>query len=159
MNPSAMRPAWLGILFAMFSLATHFRIVCGNEPEPVSMLEEYRSLYTERAAHCLILADYTQPGQYTLEALILYFVIEHAVAKAGPFRVALLFDIIVRSAMRMGYHRDPSHYPEISIFHGELRRRAWILIRHMDIVVSSWVGSPLSRSAFALLIYQKGRAS
>ncbi|KAJ9233468.1 hypothetical protein DTO169E5_7058 [Paecilomyces variotii] len=44
--------------------------------------------------------------------------------------------------MRMGYHRDPSHYPEISIFHGELRRRAWILIRHMDIVVSSWVGLP-----------------
>lgn len=139
MDQSSMRPAWLAILFGMFSLATHFRIQCGSEVESALMLEEYRNIYTERAAHCLILADYTQPGQYTLEALLLYFVIEHAVGKAGPFRAALLFDIIVRSAMRMGYHRDPAHYPEISVFHGELRRRIWTLIRHMDIAVSSWV--------------------
>jgi hypothetical protein len=68
--------------------------------------------------------------------------IEIMIGKVGAFRVTLLFDIVVRTAMRMGYHRDPSHYPEISVFHSEQRRRAWAVIRQMDITLSSWVSLP-----------------
>ncbi|KAJ5908000.1 hypothetical protein N7495_000682 [Penicillium taxi] len=44
--------------------------------------------------------------------------------------------------MRMGYHRDPSNYPNISIFAGEMRRRVWGVIIQLDILVSLQVGLP-----------------
>ena len=44
--------------------------------------------------------------------------------------------------MRSGYHRDPSHYPQMSIFEGEIRRRVWALIMQLDLVFSSSLGLP-----------------
>ncbi|KAH8677887.1 fungal-specific transcription factor domain-containing protein [Xylariales sp. PMI_506] len=42
--------------------------------------------------------------------------------------------IIVRMAMTMGLHRDPSEFPQkISPFWGELRRRLWFTILELDI--------------------------
>jgi Fungal specific transcription factor domain len=35
---------------------------------------------------------------------------------------------LMRTAMSMGLHRDPSHFPKISVFHAELRRRLWATI-------------------------------
>ena len=44
--------------------------------------------------------------------------------------------------MRSGYHRDPSHYPQMTIFEGEIRRREWALIVQLDLVFSSTLGLP-----------------
>jgi hypothetical protein len=35
---------------------------------------------------------------------------------------------LMRTAMSMGLHRDPSHFPKISVFHAELHRRLWATI-------------------------------
>ncbi|KAL5625201.1 hypothetical protein BROUX41_005261 [Berkeleyomyces rouxiae] len=43
---------------------------------------------------------------------------------------------IVRMAMTMGLHRDPSEYEKMPIFTGELRRRLWYSILDMDLHVS-----------------------
>lgn len=40
---------------------------------------------------------------------------------------------IVRMAMTMGLHRDPSEFPQVSIFAGELRRRLWFTIMDLDL--------------------------
>jgi Fungal specific transcription factor domain len=50
--------------------------------------------------------------------------------------------MIVRTALRMGYHRDARHSARISPFHGEMRRRAWAVIFGLDIIVSSQIGLP-----------------
>jgi hypothetical protein len=44
--------------------------------------------------------------------------------------------------MRMGYHRDPSHYPKISVFHAEMRRRIWSTIVVGDILAVAQVCLP-----------------
>ncbi|KAG4441524.1 hypothetical protein IFR05_002981 [Cadophora sp. M221] len=44
--------------------------------------------------------------------------------------------------MRLGYHRDASHYPSISTFEGERRRRLWIMIFQLDLTTSAQVGLP-----------------
>ncbi|KAJ5175071.1 uncharacterized protein N7482_000948 [Penicillium canariense] len=54
----------------------------------------------------------------------------------------IFLGIIVRMAQRMGYHRDPSHFPHISPFQGEMRRRLWSLISDWDVLVSAQFGLP-----------------
>jgi len=50
--------------------------------------------------------------------------------------------MIVRLAMRMGYHRDPSNFAGVSPYQGEMRRRLWSFIRQMDVVFSFQLALP-----------------
>jgi hypothetical protein len=49
---------------------------------------------------------------------------------------------LVRSAMIIGIHRDPSESPQIPIFWAELRRRLWITIVELDLRTSLTCGMP-----------------
>jgi hypothetical protein len=42
----------------------------------------------------------------------------------------------------MGYHRDPEHYPQITPFHCEMRRRLWATLLQLDILSSFQLGLP-----------------
>lgn len=48
----------------------------------------------------------------------------------------------IPSAMRMGYHREASHFRNISIYEGEMRRRVWMTIYQIDLNVSTQLGMP-----------------
>jgi hypothetical protein len=50
---------------------------------------------------------------------------------------------LLRSAMTAGLHRDPSEFPDIPIFEGELRRRLWMTIVEMDLGASLTHGMPV----------------
>ncbi|KAF2114409.1 fungal-specific transcription factor domain-containing protein [Lophiotrema nucula] len=49
---------------------------------------------------------------------------------------------LLRSAMHIGLHRDPSHFPKISTFHAEMRRRLWSTVLEMTIQLSLDMGMP-----------------
>lgn len=49
---------------------------------------------------------------------------------------------LFRTAMSMGLHRDPSHFPKISVFHAELRRRLWATITELTTQSSLDCGMP-----------------
>ena len=49
---------------------------------------------------------------------------------------------MIRQALRLGYHRDPKHFPHMSVFDGEMRRRAWFLIYQFDILTAFQLGLP-----------------
>ncbi|KAK2865377.1 hypothetical protein FQN49_003638 [Arthroderma sp. PD_2] len=51
-----------------------------------------------------------------------------------------LLALQVNLAMRMGYHRDPSHFPGILPLQGEMRRRLWATVLTSDILISSQMG-------------------
>lgn len=38
---------------------------------------------------------------------------------------------LLRTAIQLGYHRDPKHFPNMSFMHGEMRRRLWATILGM----------------------------
>ena len=44
--------------------------------------------------------------------------------------------------MRAGFHKDPAHYPQMSVFEGEMRRRIWALINQLDLTFASSLGLP-----------------
>lgn len=58
--------------------------------------------------------------------------------------------VIVRTAVTMGLHRDPSQLPKMPKLQAETRRRLWNTILELDLQASVWTGGPplLSTSDF-----------
>ncbi|KAF3065772.1 hypothetical protein GL218_09371 [Daldinia childiae] len=106
--------------------------------EVQNMLETYRCLTT----HCLTTGDYLRPSKYTIETLTLYYFVERNVNIDISVSNWLLIGVIIRIALRMGLHRDPSHWPNIRPLQAEHRRRLWIILYQMDFFSSTQVGLP-----------------
>jgi hypothetical protein len=140
-NPEGTPTMWLGLLYAILSLATSFGLRDSDPRNSSSQtvlaeVNKYHSL----SASAAVLADFTKPKQYTLECLILY---SAGLRSNNAFvNVWLMIGLIVRLALRMGYHRDPSHYQAISVFQGEMRRRVWAVIGMIDVLISFQLGLP-----------------
>ncbi|KAF4633363.1 hypothetical protein G7Y89_g4754 [Cudoniella acicularis] len=137
---------WIGLLFSILGLASHFCAVSGDElhtlPEPFISTSEMSSYYRNRTAQCLVEVNYLKPGRYTVETLCFYHALELLGAKDSEFGAYVVLGIIVRVAMRLGYHRDASRYANISLFDGEMRRRAWSMIFQIDIFTSTQARLP-----------------
>lgn len=101
-----------------------------------------KDAFRERAIQCLILARYTTGGPYILESLITILTGEFVLLKDNATDGWLLVSMILHIAVRMGYHRDPDHFPGISPFEGEMRRRIWTTILQLDISLSLEMGLP-----------------
>ena len=124
-------------------LATDLLIQSGEQlPRDSFNPQESVLLFRQCSAQCLILSDYTKPNTYTVDSLLLYFYCELLRFHDTHFGLYLVLATIVRVAMRMGYHRDPAHYPNISIFTGEMRRRVWTMLAQLDVLVSLQIGLP-----------------
>ncbi|KAI5927574.1 fungal-specific transcription factor domain-containing protein [Camillea tinctor] len=144
---------WVGLLFAILAIAAQFEF---NNAEASSseLKDEYLPFsgsvtlrpvvheYRERVVQCLHLGRYTRGGPFVLETLIHYVGIEFALRKDASSDVWLALGITVQLAVRMGYHRDPSHFKRISPFDGEMRRRVWAMLYHMDLGISGQMGAP-----------------
>lgn len=135
---------WLSMLFSIMSLATKYAAGLREEPQSNGISEGSHavSLYRQRSAECLVLANYLQPTIHTVEALILNVLCELIRAPRNPFSIYITFSIAVRVSMRMGYHRDPSRFPQISIFDGEIRRRVWNVVVQLDVLLAFQLGQP-----------------
>ena len=140
-SPKDTPTMWLGLLYSIMSLAASFglRENNPNSPEAQAILVDVNK-YHSLAASAAVLADFTKPKQYTLECLITYTA---GLRSNNAFvNVWLMIGLIVRLALRMGYHRDQSHYPAITVFHGEMRRRVWSVIGMIDVLISFQLGLP-----------------
>lgn len=145
-NPESVSLVWVGLLFAVLGLASNFHFTSGDEihsiPEPFNSLPEMASHYRDRTAQCLVSSNYLKPVRYTVETLLCYYALELFTARDTEFSAWIVLGIIVRVSMRLGYHRDASHYSNISPFDGEMQRRVWSTIVQLDLVNSTQVGLP-----------------
>ncbi|ESZ97779.1 hypothetical protein SBOR_1788 [Sclerotinia borealis F-4128] len=147
-DPNSKSFSWLGYLFAIICLSVNFELRTGDIPIPalsdmaVRDTEQRIRLYREKTVQCLVNSNYTEPGLYTVETLLLYYLSEHFQSKDALFGSWMLFGMIVRAGLRLGMHRDASHYPNISVFRGEMQRRIWAGILIVDIQTSCQVGLP-----------------
>ena len=142
-DPTKTDAVWLGQLFAIMCLAMHSFHRAGDEPaeyrgKTLDLASEYRAL----TAQCLLLADFTKPVTHMIETLILHLHGEYARSREAEVGVWVLVGMIARLAMRMGFHRDPKHYPNVSPFQGEMRRRVWTFVRQSDLLFSFQLGLP-----------------
>jgi hypothetical protein len=139
---------WLGLLFATLALGAQFQAGLGNHdvalqcPATPSLFTARIDFYREKTVQCLILANYAKCPPYTVEVLIMYFGTEFLRSVDSQFSMSILVGVIVRIAFRMGYHREPSHFPDITPFKAEMRRRTWLMVLSLDLATSSQVGLP-----------------
>ncbi|KAI1368173.1 fungal-specific transcription factor domain protein [Xylaria arbuscula] len=117
-----------------------------GQPQIVSQATEAQATadkYKEQAVQCLMLGHYTKGGPYVLETLILYFLVECFHMKDTPeIGIWVLVGNIVQIAIHMGYHRDAKHFPNITPFVGEMRRRVWAMIVQLYMSISTQLGLP-----------------
>ena len=142
-NANESTAVWIGMCFAMMTLALQSYHRAGDEPpeyrgKSLQLSHEFRRL----TAQALQLADITQPIAQILETLILHVQAEYGRSRDAEAGVLLLVSLCVRLAMRMGYHRDPGPHPAITPFQGELRRRVWTFVRVCDLLMSFQFGLP-----------------
>ncbi|KAJ5291743.1 fungal-specific transcription factor domain-containing protein [Penicillium angulare] len=142
-NPSSVPTMWIGLLFSIMSMSAFLQQQNSEAfglpiDETQAMLESYRTL----TIHCLVSVNYLQPSRHTIETLILHFAVDQNVNIDADIGNWLLIGVVVRIALRMGLHRDPSHWPHIRPLQGELRRRIWIALYQMDFFTSTQVGLP-----------------
>ncbi|KAI1748286.1 fungal-specific transcription factor domain-containing protein [Xylaria castorea] len=50
--------------------------------------------------------------------------------------------VLVRTAVQLGLHRDPKHFPQISVFEAEMRRRIWATVLELNAQASLDSGTP-----------------
>jgi hypothetical protein len=148
-EPSATSIPWIGLMFSMLYIAVQLQTftIDVNDGRAESVKAEYlimRDSFREKAVQCLILARYTTGPPYTLETLITILTGECVLLKDGVTDGWLFISMILHLAIRMGYHRDPDHFPGISPFEGEMRRRVWTTILQLDLVLSLEKGLPRS---------------
>lgn len=140
-SPTSAPVMWLGLLYGMFGMANLFKLRALRNPDTPDVRATIRKadLYQELTASAAVLGNYMKPKTYTIECLIL-----HAGGSMNNNHndVWLLMGIVFRLALRMGYHRDPSHYSNISVFAGEMRRRVWYLLYMFDTLGSFQLGLP-----------------
>ncbi|KAE8414013.1 fungal-specific transcription factor domain-containing protein [Aspergillus pseudocaelatus] len=141
--PQATSLSWLAFLYAVLTLSITIQQRLG-EPLPVYLGDsgDIISTFRKRTAQCLVQSNYTQPGKFKVEALFYYTLGEFYRSNDAQVSVSFLLGLTIRLAMRTGYHRDPGHFPSISVYEGEMRRRVWATMRQLDTLISFQVGLP-----------------
>lgn len=135
------------MLFSVFCIASRARHAVGlsrdqSAKETGSLTSESTSIYREKAVQALMLGQYTKGGPYVVEALLAYFTVEHFTSIDAQIESWLILSITVNIAMRQGYHRDPRHFPQLSPYEGEVRRRIWATLYQVDLGISVQMGMP-----------------
>lgn len=131
---------WLGLLYSIMCMT-----VLSHEQVGLSETEDSGSLtdlYREKTTQCLLLGRYANGGPYTWETLFHYVVIELSLCRDVTQTIGILHGISMNLLMQMGFHRDPSHFPSISPFSGEMRRRSWVKSMEGDVQMAMQTGMP-----------------
>ncbi len=111
-------------------------------PEWAGRTKDMAEIYRQRTVQALVLSDYTRVRAHTLESIILYLHGEYTFRGENDVGLWLIIGMLVRLAMRAGYHRDGAQFKEIEPFAVEMRRRVWLFIRQSDILFSSQLALP-----------------
>lgn len=116
-DPSKSSVMWLGMLYGILTLAMLSYQRSGDEPpEWKGRTLELAAEYRLRTVQCLITGDYTKPHEYTVETLLLYVFGEYSSRWDADMTLWLVTSLIVRLALRMGYHRDGKWFSSLTPF-------------------------------------------
>jgi hypothetical protein len=106
------------------------------------MSEALGKLYHNKSGQCLERIKTNQTTLQTLQAMIAHGIFGFSHHEEWGAGLITHIGSIVRLAMRLGLHRDPSHFSNLSPFEGEMRRRIWSTIDQIDCLSSFHLGIP-----------------
>jgi hypothetical protein len=129
-DPSETPTMWLSLLFGMLYLGSKIAsfLSQADQTVPKPALQGSAEQYQKLCASALQLAGFSKPKKYTVEAMIMYGSCEYMKKEDDGIKLWFLIAIVTRVALRMGYHRDPDHFPNITAFEGEMVRYPTVLL-------------------------------
>ncbi|PYI36253.1 hypothetical protein BP00DRAFT_386715 [Aspergillus indologenus CBS 114.80] len=147
-NPSQANFIWLGLLFSILGIVMLAYHQHGEPPEYEGLSESLFQLYRIRTAQCLLSGDIAKCLPYTVETLRFNATAELNRKDDNRRGLWIMTGVLVRTAINMGYHRDPAHSsPPIPPLQAEYRRRIWLAVISMDNMTSFGAGLPRMLSA------------
>ncbi|KAI1327977.1 fungal-specific transcription factor domain-containing protein [Xylariaceae sp. FL0255] len=148
-DPTKAPTSFIALLYSLFCLAAQaespeVRITdtTASTAPTFSRVDTAVNLYREKIVQSLVLAGFGKGGPFIIETMMHYMIVEHYLRQDTDIGVWLVLGNIHQIALRMGYHRDPSHFRGISVYGGEMRRRVWAQLWHTDSVISTQMGMP-----------------
>ncbi|EED19685.1 conserved hypothetical protein [Talaromyces stipitatus ATCC 10500] len=141
-DPTKTSVIWLGLLFSILSINMLAYQQFGEPLDYEGRSESLFQLYRLRTAQCLIVGDIAKCLPYTIETLRLNATAELNRKDDNSRGLWIMTAVLVRAAINMGYHRDPSQLPSIPPLQAEYRRRVWIAVSEMDDMASFVAGFP-----------------
>ncbi|EED14303.1 conserved hypothetical protein [Talaromyces stipitatus ATCC 10500] len=111
-------------------------------PEYEGVSESLFQLYRLRTVQCLLIGDIAKCLPYTIETLRFNATAELNRQDDNSRNLWIVAGVIVRAAINMGYHRDPSQLTSLSVLQAEYRRRVWNAVMQMDDLASFLAGFP-----------------
>ncbi|KAK4241856.1 hypothetical protein C8A03DRAFT_11962 [Achaetomium macrosporum] len=146
-DPSRTNLIWLGLLFSILGITMLAYHQYGEPPEYEGVSESLLQLYRIRTSQCLLSGDITKCLPYTVETLRFNATAELNRKDDNNRGLWIMSAVVVRAAINMGYHRDPSRTPGMSALQAEYRRRVWLSVVSMDDMASFLGGLPRMTSA------------
>ncbi|KAJ8610234.1 hypothetical protein MRB53_038637 [Persea americana] len=140
-DPKDADVMWLGLLFAVLSVTVLAYSQYGT-PARVDKTAERCELYRLRTAQCLMIGDISKCLPYTLETMLINSTAEISRGTDNTRSLWTMTGLIVRTAISMGYHRDPSDGPLFTRVQAEFRRRIWYTVVMKDNMASFLAGLP-----------------
>lgn len=145
-DPSQASPIWIGLVFSILGITMLAYHQYGEPLEYQGRSESLFQLYRTRTSQCLLRGDMTKCMPYTVETLRFNATAELNRKDDNRRGLWIMTGLVVRTAINMGYHRDPSTSSGISILQAEYRRRVWSSIISMDDMASFLGGFPRTMS-------------
>ncbi|KAK3898574.1 hypothetical protein C8A05DRAFT_37845, partial [Staphylotrichum tortipilum] len=146
-DPSQANLIWLGLLFSMLGITMLAFHQHGGPPEYEGRSEQLFHLYRMRTAQCLLSGDVAKCQPYTVETLRFNATAELNRKDDNHRGLWIMTGVIIRTAINMGYHRDPAGCAGISVLQAEYRRRVWLAVTSMDDLTSFVGGFPRTTSS------------
>lgn len=149
-RPNETPIMWIGTLYGVFAIAIRIQSLMEehdagiSDPFQRTFSQARQDLYRQRVAQCLVLGNYLKCPPYTMETFLSYFVLEYLRSRDTQHGIWLLVGMLVRTAFRMGLHREPTNLPNNTFtpFESEMRRRMWSMVVRLDLMSSGQVGLP-----------------
>ena len=129
------------MLFSALHIGSRVSKASGKD-DVYSFIAPTKPTFLTRAGQALVTGRYDKARPYAMEALLLYGICIYTENEDRDVNAWMIMGVGARLAMRMGYHRDPRHFPSISPFEGEMRRRAFMIVETFDLLLSSQAGLP-----------------
>lgn len=149
-SPTETPVMWIGMLYGIYSISVRSQTLVEEhdngivDPSQRTFSQARQDMYRQKIAQCLILANYTKCPPYTMETFLSYFIVEYLRSRDTQHGIWLLIGMVVRTAFRMGLHREPTRLPNNSLspFESEMRRRMWSMVVRLDLMSSGQIGLP-----------------
>ncbi|KAK4141495.1 uncharacterized protein C8A04DRAFT_39103 [Dichotomopilus funicola] len=148
-NPSRTSFMWLGLLFSILGITMLAYQQHGEAQRYKGISEPLFQVYRVRTSQCLLNGDIAKCLPYTVETLRFNATAELNRKDDNRRGLWIMSAVVVRAAINMGYHRDPSRIPGLSALQAEYRRRLWFSVKSMDDMASFLGGFPRMTAAVA----------